>query len=869
MNTKKQKTSIFVHFVNGINHFIRSFKNFFKSAVLSLIVIVIILLLLTQMDQALTMLVDMMETSKFSLLLCFFLINALALVLSHYPIYTYYAADLNDSRDYTNWHKTNPIPFWPFKKFPIFVFTTNPESNYKPDNWANYLRYSIGILIHCVWVHFIISSFSPNLLFDSFPFAPVKSVMYVLLLVPFVVYIFYKEKFTALKKTLDAKEGVASEKKHQKSLNIINKLYRKLGIWYVILALACFLLLALTLLVGNFSPGGFILLLLTSYALMFNYVFFRLLRTKLTLVYNAMGTSKAFVPFKFCIKNLLFLERSENYLVMYNLNFLVAFIIIVFSTIASIKDWSLLNGIPILLAFFYFYYFIVASLGKYFFVTKKLNLFGSQLYKGIFIVLGTVIALFIITFFAPIEVKTHQLDRVKNSKTEITEAVFIDSLRAKDDNTLFFIASHGGGLKANVWTLNVVNMLQKNTEGKLLNQTIALSGASGGSLGLALYTGLYKENGLDFEGIQKKIDHLAAQNYTSLDLSLTFGLDSYRKIWPFSQRFGLRDRPYYAMRKYQNEIQDINSTRLSKTSFRDYWKEAFNKNGYFPSLIMNTAGTQGSRGILWSVKQNNFEEIFPFAINLADLTNNETMPYYQAVSTTNRFPVFSPAAKIPGYGYFIDAGAIDNSGLLGCLDVHNYLARDKKVLGDKQIGYIEIINSKSLYIDHLIKKFKKQYYIDHIAINENETDNIIADLETGLNLDKIPGYLSDYVTRLEKTSDGSTRYFKIMMPHKVTFNDIEAHLKGFILSANIENTLKTFLSEENNLILSLTEKQNKSFFEPWEYYEPTLSRHLSKSSINYVKAILKHPILTEQFEEIESIINTKKIEENKAPQLSL
>ena len=31
MDTKKHKPSIFVRFVNGINHFIRSFKNFFKS----------------------------------------------------------------------------------------------------------------------------------------------------------------------------------------------------------------------------------------------------------------------------------------------------------------------------------------------------------------------------------------------------------------------------------------------------------------------------------------------------------------------------------------------------------------------------------------------------------------------------------------------------------------------------------------------------------------------------------------------------------------------------------------------------------------------------------------------------------------------
>ncbi|MEZ4817229.1 MAG: hypothetical protein R2776_04570 [Flavobacteriaceae bacterium] len=43
----------------------------------------------------------------------------------------------------------------------------------------------------------------------------------------------------------------------------------------------------------------------------------------------------------------------------------------------------------------------------------------------------------------------------------------------------------------------------------------------------------------------------------------------------------------------------------------------------------------------------------------------------------------------------------------------------------------------------MVKKFKKEQGITHIAKNEVETDNIVADLQTGLNLDKIPGYLSD------------------------------------------------------------------------------------------------------------------------------
>ena len=63
------------------------------------------------------------------------------------------------------------------------------------------------------------------------------------------------------------------------------------------------------------------------------------------------------------------------------------------------------------------------------------------------------------------------------------------------------------------------------------------------------------------------------------------------------------------------------------------------------------------------------------------------------------------------------------------------------------------------------------------------------------------------------------------------------------------------MAEENNEILTLTEKPDKTFFDPWEFYEPTLSRHLSKSSLAYVKAILEHPMLRKQFADIAALAN--------------
>ena len=72
-----------------------SIKNFTKASVLSLLVLLIISLLLSQMEQAYTMFLRMIEFGKPSLFLCFVMLNLLAVGLSHYPIYTYYAGNLN------------------------------------------------------------------------------------------------------------------------------------------------------------------------------------------------------------------------------------------------------------------------------------------------------------------------------------------------------------------------------------------------------------------------------------------------------------------------------------------------------------------------------------------------------------------------------------------------------------------------------------------------------------------------------------------------------------------------------------------------------------------------------------------------------
>lgn len=832
--TKKKRLSNAIQFLYDLKN---SIKNYIKSSFLSLVVIFLIFLLLTNMDQAFTLFVDLIENKSqmLGLFLSFFFVNTLAVSLSHYPIYNYYSANLNESDSYTQWEKIYPYR-WPIlRKLPVYLYSFKEDYETKVDPIANGLRYFSGFLIHGVWMYFILKTFERNLIFTDSIWVSTKWVFYLSLILPFIFYIYLKRNWY---------QANAIEEEHQRD-EARNRWFRKVGVGYGIIGTLCVISFSVTLLWVSFSKWGLVLLLTTSYLLMLNYVFFRLARTHISQIIPLVKN-----PYRWLLQAIQWVEVAYKYLLVFLFVAGVALVYMIINTLGSIFEWTLPNALPILLAFFYFYYFLIANMNKYLFAAKKMKHDRTPKYFIVFSIPFILILLFFVSRIFNTEVRTHELDLVPQTDLFISEATFIEGIRSIEGDDLFFIASHGGGTKSNVWTLNVLNKLQQKTQGKLLEQTIAVSGASGGSLGVALYLSLFKENQTDYEQIQQKIDAIAKENFTSIDLTLTFGLDSYRKLWPLNKNIGLKDRPYYSMRKYQNMIEEKNDRQLSLQPFREYWTEIYLAEGYFPSLLMNTAATNGKRGILWSVKQDNFDRIFPFAENLADLSNQQTLPYYQAVSTTDRFPVFSPAAKIPGYGHYIDAGAIDNSGLLSCLDLHNYLATKDSLLIDKTIHYIEIINSKELYISYVLKKFRNQHQLAHIDINEKETDNIIADIQTGLNLDKIPGYIGNYLDLMEKNSEGKIKYYQIYMPHKVNLKDVEKHLNGKIINPEVRRSLQVFLDQENKIIFETTENPNTPFMKPWAFYEPTLSRHLSKSSLQYIQHILEHPMLEEQFEQI-------------------
>jgi hypothetical protein len=810
-----------------------SIINFVKASITSLAVIAVILVLLSQMDQAYTMFIYILEADRFSLFVCFLMVNLLALSLSHYPIYLYYAGNLNGSREHIVWVRKFPLKFSLTKWIRVYVFRIKSNSRYTKDIYSNILRNYIGLFLFLVWLHFIVSTFEPVLTFPVDYRFLLKSVVYSISEIPFLIYFLVKRKLSPLHSNVRERK----------------KIYETIGRWYVFFAFSSIVLFILVLVLPNmFSLKGMILIFALTLCLMFHFILFRLVRPRMLHVLINMSRSSR--PISGLILTFIkSIGQPENYLVIFQIAFYGCLISIFYFNLASMYAMPLPNGLCIVLIYTYFYFFILSSIVKFYFVyfsiaktenkDESSSILNRSSFKAVTFSLLLITILFVFSFFT--ESSVNSLDKVEIRKTEVPMKLseFEDSLKTSD-NTIFFVSSHGGGLKANVWTLQVLNELNKNSKGKFLDRTMVMSGASGGSLGLALFGDIVGTCENDQTKIDKTISKLEKENFASIDISMLLGLDAIRVLFPLNAIKGSKDRSYFDMLKYENIIHGTKNQKLNTEGYRSYWNDLQDNGVKLPMLIMNTASTSGRRGIFWTIKSDAFNDIFPFAINLAELEqpNGRTMtiPFYQALSTTNRFPIFSPVAKIKGSGHFMDAGAIDNSGLLGCLDVYLYYDQIGKLKG-KKVVFVDIVNSKSLYADHLLQKYLKTIQNSVLSLDENEKLSLVANLQTGLNIDKIPRYLSDFMKKYTKTKSTAV-YKQIFLPHKISIDDIEVMLDARIQEGKYKEDLLEFLKVENFKILSDL-KENEHDFDYWRYYDPVLCRQLSQSNLRYFSKIKK------------------------------
>ncbi len=899
----QKKESKLIQFKNWLYGAFGSLNKFRRSSFLSIIMLGVILFLIKGLDQAYTLLVHMVEDDGFSLLLCYIVISVFSLVISHYPIYIYYAKDINDSKDENYWYVYSVLRFYKIFTFAKKDHTIPLEEKYEQDYLAKFFRYSLGLSIYCIWVYYIYKTFEPKLLYAFGK----EEVWFSWLSIFFGIV-----SFTIMGWELHKKQKI----ERQKEEGLSKAFYKKRIFLFYILTISSAVLLIVLMYRDSFDFWSYIMLQMLTIFLAWRYIYFRICRTKLGL-------------FK---KNFFIHKIRFNY--FYNLFFLIVAVgiltLLIYCNYIVTNGGSLPNAMVILLGYFYIIYYGLASILKYLFViqaikrqsetydaissedermkfekayisknefrmeSKKIIPLSKQMSlvkKGKNITtIGLVFVLALIIASSMYdESKVHELEtfNIQEDNDVLHMTAYSKTLESKieNDKPLFFVASHGGALKANIWTMKLLNHIQEKTNGKFLDQTASFSGASGGMMGLSMYailSGKYDRNTTNrYKKISDRIDIVAKENYASIDVSYMFGWDFIRKSILVRNINQHKDRAYFSMVAYQNllECKDKNNRTLDSLSFQSYWKNnIYVPNNYFPAILVNTAKTNGRRGVFSSVRYNQDErDLFVNADNLAQLESitikngkkeRPVISFYQAISCTNRFPLLSPAAKIKGYGHYIDAGAIDNSGLLTSLDWYARLKNGEDAIIERETNviFVEIINGKSNYIKHLLEDFRLKYSIDFIQFEEEEQSNLEAVISAGLNLDKNPDYFSDLIKRLEKrgrkkdTTGFSTKkiiannkkysvkHIPIYLPRVITLKDVESFVGGEIsnrtvqdknkINIKVRDSLIKFLQIKNKEIYKATEGLSKTY--SWETYEPTLARHLSKSTLKYYDKILEN-----------------------------
>ena len=461
----------------------------------------------------------------------------------------------------------------------------------------------------------------------------------------------------------------------------------------------------------------------------------------------------------------------------------------------------------------------------------KANIFTNLIKSGVPILTVVLILWTLISMNLGNEL--HRLPLVSQTDEQVVDKeAFCESfdLHFEERDKIFFISSYGGGLKANAWNLLLLDSLRNYKRNNIINSTAAMSGVSGGALGQAFYTSLYK-NEKSKDQRQKLIRRVSKSDFLSIDAAYFLGKDFMREFSVFRHRSFAPDRAIQSMREYAYKLND---NSLYEKSFQIYWAELFKSNSFYPLLISNSAATHIQRGIACSVDfKDDFQNIFHDAINILDIRADTSISYADALSCSNRFPIFSPAAKVPDKGHFLDGGYFDNSGLLSLLDMYDYL-EDEKMMEEKERVFIQITNSKSEYI---------KYFLNSLQMGKKEIDPIgelSAIIGTATSIDMLPRYLVSKSVR----SDDFT-FLQIHLPYKIYSEDISELFDAKVDIPELEQKLALH-NQAIDLVIS------QANFNPYEVVEPPLARMLGDQAFNYMKAMIEHG---DVFKELDAILD--------------
>ena len=417
--------------------------------------------------------------------------------------------------------------------------------------------------------------------------------------------------------------------------------------------------------------------------------------------------------------------------------------------------------------------------------------------------------------------------------------------RIEEGDTLkpvILIAADGGGLKACYWTM--LQLYRLDSLDLFDDQVFMMSGASGGNMGLSMYTYLKSQRGISRPEIREIIQEIGESNFLSGDFTglLTRFPINFLPELPDWKAHVFEDRSEAMARAYFNLVgrdsggYDYDNIRQQPYSW--VWEQTDYE---LPLFVSNT--TRAEDGMRAYVHPFSDEGIVPGMIDLSR-RGNEEISFPDAAFLANRFPIMSPAGRIEGRGHFVDAGNSDNSGISTIIHFLEYMNARRAVTTndaelevwdrffDRDLILLSIRNDKTRFIRDEFYSLKEQlnrnFYRSELSANTN------AALNSGLV--GVANYWDDFLRSAVRKDLGLiSSYYYLDLPFYLSEEDVHYALNGQLVYPELDSVVTTI-----NLQIDSTlqcDQVNGGCFA----VAPPLGRLMAKPSLDYMVKMLDYP----------------------------
>lgn len=241
---------------------------------------------------------------------------------------------------------------------------------------------------------------------------------------------------------------------------------------------------------------------------------------------------------------------------------------------------------------------------------------------------------------------------------------------------MVFLCTSGGGKRASLWTLSVLQTLDSLTAGKLMNSSVLITGASGGLIGASYFRELKLRN-LNGEDVnpyssvhREKIssDNLNPLIFSLLANDLFVGFTRFE----YAGKSYTRDRAF----TFEDQLNQITEGLMDKT-LRDYTEAELS--GKLPMIILTPTVVNDGRKLyiasrpvsFMNAEIENFNDYKQAKVSGIDFqrffTNHDAtdLRFLSALRMSATFPYITPNTTLPTEPpiQIMDAGISDNFGM--------------------------------------------------------------------------------------------------------------------------------------------------------------------------------------------------------------